>query len=51
MMESGSVDLETAKEFNNGQTVPDMRVNGKTTEPMAKENSLISTEISTTETG
>ena len=43
---NGSEDSEMATVSNNGLMAPDMRDNGKTTEPMAKENSRILMVIS-----
>jgi len=50
-MDSGKVDLGMEKVFRNGQMVPYTKVNGRTTEPMVRENSLILTVISTRDNG
>jgi len=51
MMVNGSADSEMDMVFKNGQMVLNMKVSGKITEPMVKENSYILMEISMMENG
>tara|TARA_B110000285_G_C15067344_1_gene585912 strand:+ start:523 stop:798 length:276 start_codon:yes stop_codon:yes gene_type:complete len=51
MMDNGLVDLEMDMEHKNGQTVRYILVNGITTEPKAKVNSFILTEMCMKATG
>ena len=51
LMENGSVGSEMDSDVKNGQMVLNTKDNGKIIEPMAKENSFISTVISMMESG